>query len=131
VGRETGTLRFAAGGGEASRVDAAGEVVVPCVALDDVLVGAAPTFVKMDVEGSEPDALDGATRLITRHRPRLAVCVYHAPDHLWRIPAAVRARWPDYRLHLRLHARHGFDVVLYAVPGRPTPDARPLTPSRP
>jgi FkbM family methyltransferase len=118
IGRTTEMLRFAATAGEASRLSPSGATVVPCVALDDILPPgpSAPTFIKLDIEGAEPDALLGAQRLITTTSPRLAVCVYHVADHLWRIPLWVRERWPNYRLYLRNHARHGFDVVMYAVP---------------
>jgi hypothetical protein len=91
-------------------------VVVQCVALDDALPVESPTYVKLDIEGAEPAALQGARRLLTRARPRLAVCVYHEPDHLWSLPLWVDALGLDYDLHLRAHRYNGFDVVLYAIP---------------
>ena len=46
-----------------------------------------PTLIKMDIEGSELEALHGdAAAPSPSGRPALAVCVYHRPDHLWRIP---------------------------------------------
>ena len=48
-----------------------------------------PTYIKMDIEGAEPDALTGARETIARHRPALAVCIYHAQDHLWSLPLLV------------------------------------------
>lgn len=37
-------------------------------------------FLKMDVEGSEPDALRGAKNLLTNNRVRASVCTYHNSD---------------------------------------------------
>ena len=116
VGARTGTVPFRSGLGESSRVGAAGDDPTLFVALDDVLAGFRPNLIKLDIEGSEPEALNGANRLIGRHRPRLAVCVYHRPDHLWKIPLLLRGWNLGYRLHLRLHGFDGFDLVLYAVP---------------
>lgn len=116
VGRETGTVGFAGQQGAASRPDPGGGNAVLCVALDDVLPDFPASLVKLDIEGAEPEALASAARLIRRCRPRLAVCVYHRPDHLWTIPRLVRELGPAYDLHLRLHRFNGFDLVLYAIP---------------
>lgn len=116
LGSRTGLLPFRSGLGEASRAGVAGDALVPFVALDDALVNFRPNLIKLDVEGSETEALEGAARLIRRHRPGLAVCVYHRPGHLWEIPLLL-SRWDvGYRFHLRLHAFDGFDLVLYAIP---------------
>ena len=56
------------------------------VTLDEALSGEGPTYIKFDIEGSELDALDGGRETITRYRPKLAVCVYHLPDHLCAFP---------------------------------------------
>lgn len=116
VGARTGLAPFCSGLGESSRVGAAGDDLTLFVALDDVLAGFRPNLVKLDVEGSELEALHGAARLIERHRPGLAVCVYHRPEHLWEIPLLLRDRELGYRFHLRLYGFDGFELVLYAVP---------------
>lgn len=116
VARERGTLRFAATAGSDAAVSDGGETVVDCVRLDDVLGAETPTMIKMDIEGSELDALEGAVRLISSHEPLLAVCVYHRPDHLWKIPLWLKNAEPSARLHLRSYSVDGFDSVCYAVP---------------
>jgi hypothetical protein len=50
-----------------------------------------PTFIKLDVEGAEPEALIGGRQTITSHRPTLAVSAYHQPDHLWSLIHAIDA----------------------------------------
>jgi FkbM family methyltransferase len=118
VGDRSGAVAFQDGRQEASGVNADGGATVTAVALDDVLVGWAPSFIKMDIEGSEIEALHGARQVIAESRPSLAVCVYHRPDHLWRIPLLLSS-WDEltgYRYYLRAHGFNGFDIVLYARP---------------
>ena len=86
------------------------------VTLDEALEGVAPTYLKFDIEGSELDALEGGQETIRRHRPKLAVCVYHAPDHLWRIPLRLHELMPDSCLTLRTYNADGFDCVCYCIP---------------
>jgi FkbM family methyltransferase len=116
VGDRFGFVRFVAESGEGSRLSSTGGAVVPVVPLDDVLLGADITHVKMDIEGAETRALCGASDTIRRCRPGLAICVYHRPADLWEIPLLVASLGVDYALHLRSHGCSGFETVLYAVP---------------
>jgi len=116
VSSARGELHFQASGDEAARLAAGGDVVVECVSLDDLLADDGPTFIKMDIEGAELDALAGARRTIQTHRPILAVCVYHKQDDLWRVPLFVRSMDDDYRFYLRPHEADGKELVCYAVP---------------
>jgi hypothetical protein len=81
-----------------------------------VLPNTLATDLKLDIEGAELDALRGARELISRSRPRLAVCVYHKPEHLWEIPLFLREMCPWCDFYLRSHGHYGFDTVMYAVP---------------
>ena len=53
-------------------------------------------FIKMDIEGAEPQAILGARGTIAKFHPRMALCTYHAPDHPQKVPKLVRAAWPGY-----------------------------------
>jgi FkbM family methyltransferase len=55
-------------------------------------------YIKMDIEGAEPNALIGARQTIVRFKPRLSLSAYHAPDHPERIPALVRAADSTYKM---------------------------------
>lgn len=55
-------------------------------------------LIKMDIEGAEPKALDGARETLARFKPRLTISSYHAPDHPRLIPARIHAARPDYRM---------------------------------
>lgn len=56
-------------------------------------------FIKMDIEGAETKALNGARETLSRFRPRMALSTYHAPDHPTSVPAATRAAVPDYQIY--------------------------------
>ena len=116
AGAECSSLRFQGGRGEGSSLDPQGAVEVQCVRLDELLSSLGPTFIKMDIEGAELEALGGARQTLRRHAPILAACAYHTQDHLWRIPLAIREIDPACRLFLRPHQYEGWDAVCYAVP---------------
>jgi FkbM family methyltransferase len=82
-------------------VDKASYVEVPLTTVDLLkkeLGLARVDFIKMDIEGTEKEALAGARETIRRYRPRMAVCTYHLPGDSTRIPALVRETRADYRL---------------------------------
>ncbi len=114
IAESAGVLRFSATGTDAAAVSAQG-VEVASVALDTQLAEP-PTIIKMDIEGSEPEALRGASRVISTHAPILCVCVYHAQDHLWRIPQQIADFGAGYQMHLRPHLQASWDLVCYAIP---------------
>lgn len=114
-------LSFNAGNGEAGTISANGTVHIATMALDDLLRGQSTDFIKLDVEGCEIAALNGAMDLIQRCRPVLAISLYHRPQDLWEIPALLRTLCSDYKFFLRQHYFNSFDSVLYAVP-----DSAPL-----
>ncbi len=116
VGAKRDRLRFHASGNAAARLAADGNVVVECIPLDDLDRGERPTFIKMDIEGSEFEALEGARHSIQTHRPILSICVYHKQDDLWRIPILIHTLVADYHLFLRPHEADGRELVCYAVP---------------
>jgi FkbM family methyltransferase len=86
------------------------------VCLDKLLSAARPSFIKMDVGGAELDAIEGARDIIRNDCPALAISVWHAMDHLWRIPLLLRELYPDYKFYLRRYAEECWETVCYAIP---------------
>jgi FkbM family methyltransferase len=117
IGGRDGTVRFDTSGTAGSHMTAdEASDAVELRTLDTLLKDAAPTFIKMDIEGAEPEALHGATATLRRSRPILAVCAYHTCEHLWTLPAIISAAVPDYRISLRRYAEECWEMVYYAVP---------------
>ena len=109
-------LRFNNDGSRGAIITVDGECRINVVALDDILAGQRVTFIKMNIEGSELDALRGGAESIRRWRPRLAISAYHRPSDLWAVPFAFRELDPDYRLYLRQHDGGVIETVAYGIP---------------
>lgn len=72
-------------------------------------------FIKMDIEGAEMDAIDGAMKIIREFKPRLAISAYHKPDDLWEIPIKLKSLNPNYKLYFGHHSPINWESVFYAV----------------
>jgi FkbM family methyltransferase len=114
VSDTTGMSPFAGDGGSGT-LHEQGESMVMTVALDDILKGFRPTFIKMDVEGAEIRALQGAEKMIRESRPDLAICVYHCINHLWDVPHLIAGWDLGYRFYLRSYNACTMETVLYAT----------------
>lgn len=118
VYKESTTLQFNAEAGKGSSIsaDAVNTVSVPVRAIDDVPECKDATFIKMDVEGSELDALKGARQTILRNKPKLAICLYHKTKDYIEIPNWIHTLVPEYKLYVRHHSFSINETVLYAIP---------------
>jgi FkbM family methyltransferase len=52
-------------------------------------------FVKMDIEGAEPNALRGGKETIAKYHPRMAISVYHKPGDPVEVTNAIHSAWPE------------------------------------
>ncbi len=116
LGSQAGILVFDSIGSVSSQISSTGTIKVRCERLDDVLAGERVTFIKMDIEGAEVDAIKGAEALIKANRPILTICLYHRQDHMWQIPLQIASLVANYDYHLRTYGKDGWDLVLYAIP---------------
>jgi len=83
--------------------------------LDRLLANDRVDFIKIDIEGHDPAALEGARAILKRDRPGLAIAAYHAAEHLWRIPALLDALCPGYRIYLGHHPAAAYECELFCV----------------
>lgn len=113
VSDRTGVERFSIEA-SSSTIDENGELL-PIIKMDDVLKNVPITFLKMDIEGSEPLALQGASELIRTQRPDLAISVYHSVNHFWDIPCMIHDLVPEYKFYLRAHTPASLESVLYCT----------------
>lgn len=119
---QSGTLRFRADGAAgAALVLAEGAdkdetlVSVPVTSLDEALGGERATFIKLDIEGAEKEALVGAEQTIRRDRPKMAVCVYHKREDICELPQLLLEYHHDYKFYMRHYAIGAHETVLYAI----------------
>lgn len=97
-----------------SKINKSGNTKTQVVNLDNVLNGKPATFIKMDIEGSELEALKGAKETIMRHHPRMSICLYHKPEDILEIPAYILTLNPDYKFYVRHYSTLMLDTILYA-----------------
>lgn len=107
-------------GGSASGIDADGDVEIVVDALDN-LIDAEVSFIKMDIEGAETEAILGARKSILASHPILAICVYHKADDLWKIPELVLSIRNDYHVYLRHYTEGVTESVMFFVPKQRKP----------
>ncbi len=122
VYKTTTTLQFNAEEGKGSAISAAENehtISVPVRAIDDTPECRDATFIKMDVEGSEMNALLGAKQTILRNKPKLAICIYHMHKDFVQIPDWIHKLVPEYKLYIRHHSFSINETVLYAIPPSP------------
>lgn len=94
------------------------DVPVPLRRIDDLVIdGAIPRidFLKMDVEGSEMEALRGAKSSLHRFRPKLAISIYHKPNDFFDIINYIHGLNLGYSLYLDHHTIYDEETVLYAA----------------
>ncbi len=117
IGKENGTTSFDPNESEDSHISETGAATIQIVSLDED-IREPVSFIKMDIEGFERDALEGAKNHITSDHPKLAISVYHKPDDLWDIPKLIREYNPDYTFYLRQYSPYPWwpcETVIYAV----------------
>lgn len=61
------------------------------------------TFLKMDIEGSELKALEGAKSTIIKYHPKLYVCAYHRNEDMFALPLKIKELDPSYKIYFRHH----------------------------
>ena len=91
------------------------KVEVQVSPLDSILEGFVPTMIKADIEGAELAMLEGAERTIRKHRPCLAISVYHKAADIWELPLWIHSLGLGYKLYLRHHQATFTDTVCYAI----------------
>ena len=111
----SGTFRFHANNDATSGLGLEGEEEIQVITIDEVLEGEPVTFIKMDIEGAELEALKGAEESIRKHKPKLAICVYHKPLDIVEIPLYLKTIVPEYQFYLRHYNYGATETVCYAV----------------
>jgi FkbM family methyltransferase len=111
------TLRFNKTMGENGCIVDGGNDTIEVISIDEYFKEKV-SFIKMDIEGSELEALKGAENAIRQYSPTLAICVYHKPTDYLDIFNYIKSLNSDYKFFLRHHRNCYAETVLYAVAGK-------------
>ncbi len=71
----------------------------------DSLIEDDVTVIKMDIEGAEFHALDGAKKTIQKSGPKLYVCAYHRNEDLFSLPIKILQINENYKIYFR-HSKY-------------------------
>jgi len=113
LGEKEANLKFSNDATLGSRITKKGHLTIQVVPLKRVINKA--TFIKLDIEGAEKEALRGAKKIITKNKPKLAICVYHKSTDLWKIPLLLKRYVSGYTFYLRHYSPFLYGTVYYAV----------------
>lgn len=113
---KNGYVHFSNFGREDSCVLKNGGNRVKAITIDKLCKNKRVTSIKIDVEGYEPWVLRGSKTILKQLKPKLAVSVYHRPQHLWELPLLIKRLNSDYtRFFLKHYDPEIYDTVLYVV----------------
>ncbi len=113
TGKKEGMNKFSGNGTDGGKIDDTGQNSVKVVRLDGY-IEMEPTWIKMDIEGSELDSLIGAEKILKSLKPKVAVSIYHKYMDFYEIPRYLHELVPEYKFRIRHHTDGLYDTVLYA-----------------
>ena len=109
------TLYFAKKSGRNSRLEESG-VPVSFNSVDNI-VKEKVTFIKMDIEGAELKALEGAKNTVALYKPKLYVCAYHRNEDMFTLPFKIKELFEGYKIYFRQHPYiPAWESNFYAIP---------------
>lgn len=108
------TLHFKSNGSSSSVSDS-GDIEVKADKIDNIICTPV-SYIKMDIEGSESMAIDGARHTILKYHPKLAICVYHKGADFIDIPKQILEIRKDYNIYMRHYTEGYVETVMYFVP---------------
>ena len=113
----TNSYKFVSGEFGNSRFSEEGDVITNTFGLDKFFADRQdkPTFIKMDIEGVELLALDGAAHILKTDKPKLAICVYHNIKDMYVLPQRILYHNSEYKMSLRHYSNWYAESVCYGV----------------
>ena len=109
------TLFFAKKSGRNSRLEETG-IPVNFNSVDNIVTEKV-TFIKMDIEGAELKALEGAKNTVAKYKPKLYVCAYHRNEDMFALPFKIKELYDGYKIYFRQHPYiPAWESNFYAIP---------------
>jgi FkbM family methyltransferase len=112
---DKGKLPFRETGSMLSMITDESDNFIEVDTIDNITAGNPVTYIKMDVEGVELEALKGAEQTIRTYKPVLGISIYHKQQDLIELPKYIKEIVPEYRFYFRVHKKLAIDTVLYAM----------------
>ncbi len=103
VWRQADEMGFSDSGGRQSTLLAAQKKMVTVDSIDNLCRNQMVTYIKMDVEGVEKEALEGGRETISRCKPKIMTAAYHYDVDIFLLPLFLWQLVPKYRIYLRKH----------------------------
>lgn len=108
-------LFFSSNAGRQSAISQKGERI-ETISVDELFINNKITYIKMDVEGAENEAIDGAEITLKEQKPKLNIALYHRSQDIFELPLKIAQINPRYKFHLRRHPYIPcWDMNLYCV----------------
>lgn len=110
------TLSFNTAGARSSSLDLEGNSVIEVESVDNILQGTRASWIKIDVEGAEAQALRGAAYTIEQYKPKMLVACYHREEDLLKLPLLIHELNPAYKIYFRKHPYvPAWEINIFAV----------------
>lgn len=110
----SGSIKFTKNEGRMAHASSKGEVETPCLAVDEA-VPVQADLIKLDVEGSEREAIEGAQKQISGGADVISA-LYHRNEDMFAIPLQIHKLNPQLKIYIR-HQLYipAWETNLYAV----------------
>lgn len=109
------TLFFAKKSGRNSRLEETG-IPMNFNSVDNIVTEEV-TFIKMDIEGAELKALEGAKNTVAKYMPKLYICAYHRNEDMFALPFKIKELYDGYKIYFRQHPYiPAWESNFYAIP---------------
>jgi FkbM family methyltransferase len=115
VSNEPGVLYLNSNEGSSCTVSATGISEINVTTID-LHIDEKVSFIKMDLEGWEINAIHGTRNHIMNDHPKLAIAVYHRSSDIWGIFDLVRSFRKDYRVYLRHYTESWTETIMFFAP---------------
>lgn len=117
LSNKSGAISFNSDAGSAASIDPNNETDYKIdVSTLDLIVKEPVSFIKMDLEGWELNALKGSKKHIINDHPKLAIAVYHKAQDFFEIPKYILSLNNQYHILLRHYTQGWSETIMYFLP---------------
>lgn len=112
-----GILKMTTNREDGNAISLDGDISIETCTMDEVIPEQID-FIKLDIEGSELEALFGAEEIIRKYQPIITVAIYHKQTHFWEIPQYLLTLYPQCKFFLRHNNDGIYETILHIIPKR-------------